>query len=118
MPNAHRINASMSNASTNGKNSLTFESIVCSQLELKRHAASFSRRRSTVCRRPSMYSSSPAAAAMPINPFVIPNKLRMSVSIADSGPRTSILELSPTFSKGRRQTSVRKQSRTLPMELF
>ncbi|CAF1573414.1 unnamed protein product [Rotaria sp. Silwood1] len=35
----------------NGKNSLTFESIVCSQLELQRRAASFSHRRSTTCRQ-------------------------------------------------------------------
>lgn len=35
------------------KNSLTFESVVCSQLELQRRAASFSHRRNTMCRRPS-----------------------------------------------------------------
>lgn len=58
MPNAHRMNTIMSNSSPNGKNSsLTFESVVCSQLELKRRAASFSRRRSTMCRRPSIYIS-------------------------------------------------------------
>ena len=55
MPNNHRVNANMSNSPINGKNSLTFENVVCSQLELKRHAASFSRRRSTMCRRPSGY---------------------------------------------------------------
>jgi hypothetical protein len=55
MPNNHRINANMSNSLLNAKNSLTFENVVCSQLELKRRAASFSRRRSTMCRRPSVY---------------------------------------------------------------
>lgn len=52
MPNSHRM---LTNTSSNGKNSLTFESVVCSQLELKRRAASFSRRRSTVCRRTSAH---------------------------------------------------------------
>ena len=52
MPNSHRM---LANTSSNGKNSLTFESVVCSQLELKRRAASFSRRRSTVCRRTSAH---------------------------------------------------------------
>lgn len=52
MPNSHRM---LTNTSSHGKNSLTFESVVCSQLELKRRAASFSRRRSTVCRRTSAH---------------------------------------------------------------
>jgi hypothetical protein len=42
-------------SSRSGKNSLTFESVVCSQLELQRRAASFSHRRSTMCRRSTQY---------------------------------------------------------------
>lgn len=44
MPNSQSIN------SRNGKNSLTFENVVCTQLELQRRAASFSHRRNTMCR--------------------------------------------------------------------
>ncbi|CAF0773056.1 unnamed protein product [Rotaria sordida] len=55
MPHTHCLNTMISNTSTNNKNSLTFESVVCTQLELKRRAESFSRRRSTVCRRPSIH---------------------------------------------------------------
>ena len=60
MPNSHRM---MTNNSCNGKNSLTFESVVCSQLELKRRAASFSRRRSTMCRRTSAHIPAMATAS-------------------------------------------------------
>jgi hypothetical protein len=65
MPNGHRLNTPMPTSITNGKNSLTFESVVCSQLELKRRAASFSRRRSTTCRRPSIYM--PPSSPPPIS---------------------------------------------------
>ncbi len=55
MPHSQRLKAMASN---HGKSSLTFESIVCSQLELQRRAASFSHRRSTTCRRSAQYPSS------------------------------------------------------------
>jgi hypothetical protein len=69
------MNTIISNSSTNGKNSLTFESVVCSQLELKRRAASFSRRRSTMSRRSSIYgpsrlSSNRARISIPVTQFL------------------------------------------------
>jgi len=38
-----------------GKPSLSFENIVCTQLELQRRATSFTHRRSTMCRHASQY---------------------------------------------------------------
>jgi hypothetical protein len=97
MPNAHRVNTIMSNAQTNGNNSLTFESIVCSQLELKRHAASFSRRRSTMCRRPSVYIP-------PATP---------TTSISQSNERRSSIlpDISTQFLKARDSTNDNKRGR-------
>jgi hypothetical protein len=55
MPHSQRVNMMASTPARTGKNSLTFESVVCTQLELQRRAASFSHRRSTMCQRPSQY---------------------------------------------------------------
>ncbi|CAF3130240.1 unnamed protein product [Rotaria socialis] len=55
MPSTHYRNTIILTTPTTSKNSLTFESVVCSQLELKRRAESFSRRRSTMCRRSSIH---------------------------------------------------------------
>lgn len=52
MPNSQR---SSSMNTRHGKNSLTFENVVCTQLELQRRAASFSHRRSTMCRPMTPY---------------------------------------------------------------
>jgi hypothetical protein len=95
MPNSHRKNTIMSNSSANGKNSMTFENVVCSQLELKRRAASFSRRRSTMCRRQSIYV-----------PTIIPssNKIRTSIS--------EIPDISTQFLKTNNSNNDGKRSRT------
>ncbi len=106
MPNAHRTSTIMSNSSSNGKNSLTFESVVCSQLELKRRAASFSRRRSTMCRRPSSYIST---ITTPSNP------VRTSSPISPSNSRTSTSvtsDISIQFLKTKNSNSDNKRSRT------
>ena len=50
MSNTQRVSLSTSNNIRSGKNSLTFENVVCTQLELQRRAASFSHRRNTMCR--------------------------------------------------------------------
>ncbi|CAF1273401.1 unnamed protein product [Adineta ricciae] len=86
MPNSHQLTPTMTNSAVNGNNPLTFESIVCSQLELKRHAASFSRRRSTMCRRPSLYAPLPTQPlpAILISTTLSPmNPRRSTASIAD-----------------------------------
>lgn len=70
MPHSQRTNIMTTTKTTtpisiwrNGKNSLTFESVVCSQLELQRRAASFSHRRSTMCRRSSQYPLSSSSSS-------------------------------------------------------
>jgi len=55
MPHPQRVNMMTSTTGRTGKSSLTFESVVCTQLELQRRAASFSHRRSTMCRHSSQY---------------------------------------------------------------
>jgi hypothetical protein len=103
MPNAHRESTVMSNLSPNGKNSLTFESVVCSQLELKRRAASFSRRRSTMCRRQSTYV--PATSS---------NRVRISAPVSQSNTRAStsgILDVSTQFLKANNSNNDGKRSR-------
>ena len=75
----------------NAKASLTFESVVCSQIELKRRAASFSRRRSTMCRRPSQYLPSPSTGSdrlsISSNRTVLPSSL---LFLSQSNGRPSV----------------------------
>ncbi|CAF0732990.1 unnamed protein product [Didymodactylos carnosus] len=54
---SHSRASAIISASPPNKNSLTFESVVCSQLELKRRAQSFSSRRSTLYRRKSIMAT-------------------------------------------------------------
>jgi hypothetical protein len=106
MPNSHRVNTIMSTSPTNGKNSLTFESVVCSQLELKRHAASFSRRRSTMCRRPSQYIAATSNRSVP-SPGISstsPSNARTSISITP--------DISTQFLKTKQSNNESKRSRT------
>lgn len=114
MPNAHRVNTIMSNSSANGKNSLTFESVVCSQLELKRRTASFSRRRSTMCRRPSIYIP-PTTTTTSTTPSSSSNRVRTSTPTSQLDVRTSTSltsEESAQFLKTRNSTNDYKRSRT------
>lgn len=80
MPNDLRVDSRMANATIGAHAPLKLDSIVCSQMELKRNAASFSRRRSTMCRRPTPYIPSPPTSTI-------------SVSISPSHPRTSTATL-------------------------
>ncbi|CAF4766319.1 unnamed protein product [Rotaria sp. Silwood2] len=68
----------ISNSPVNSKNPLTFESVVCTQLELKRRAASFSRRRSTMCRRPSAHIPPTASSNRRITSTSIPFKTQLT----------------------------------------
>jgi hypothetical protein len=106
MPNTDRMNTIISNSSTNGKNSLTFESVVCSQLELKRRAASFSRRRSTMCRRSSIYGPTPTQTS---------NRNRILTSKSQLNSRTSTSATpdgSTQFLKTKNSNNDCKRSRT------
>jgi hypothetical protein len=105
MPSSYQTSTVLSNSSTNGKNPLTFESIVCSQLELKRRAESFSRRRSTMCRRPSSYTSKILTSSNPV---------RTSSPISPSQSRTSTSDISTQFLKARNSNDS-KRSRTPSM---
>ncbi|CAF1062687.1 unnamed protein product [Adineta ricciae] len=51
------------------KNSITFESIVCSQMELQRRATSFSHRRNTLCRPSSLYPLSNRTSLLAPNSY-------------------------------------------------
>lgn len=64
----------LSAPSTSHKSSLTFESIVCSQLELKRRAESFSRRRSTMCQRSSNHHLAGISSNRRITSTCVPSK--------------------------------------------
>ncbi|CAF3513712.1 unnamed protein product [Rotaria sp. Silwood1] len=68
----------ISNIPLNSKNSLTFESVVCTQLELKRRAESFSRRRSTMCRRLSTHMPSTILSNRRITSTSIPSKSQLN----------------------------------------
>jgi hypothetical protein len=104
MQNAHRLNTPMPTSLTNGKNSLTFESVVCSQLELKRRAASFSRRRSTTCRRPSIYMP---PLSPPLTPILSQSNARTSLStVADVSGQLLQTKSSNTDGKHSRASSV------------
>lgn len=82
MPASSFPNTIVSQLPSSGKNSLTFESVVCSQLELQRRAASFSRRRSTMCRRPSQYLPSTSNSSFS-------NRTLKPTGISQSASRTS-----------------------------
>ncbi len=101
MPNTHRVNKMMSNSSSNGKNSLTFESVVCSQLELKRRAASFSRRRSTMCRQPSIYV-----------PTITRSSKKVRTSTSSTQSTSSIPDISTQFLTTTNSNNDCKGSRT------
>ncbi|CAF0732133.1 unnamed protein product [Adineta steineri] len=98
-----------SNSPTNGKNSLTFESIVCSQLELKRHAASFTNRRNTMCRRLSYIPSS----SPPSSTTTTTTGTAISISPLNARASTSstLADLSIHFLKTKDSTNDRKRSR-------
>jgi hypothetical protein len=130
MPNTYPADSSTPTRSTHGKNSLTLESVVCSQLELQRRAASFSRRRSTMCRRSSQY----LALALGTNtmallgdlstsvPFDTSQQASQSADAFNSRDRTSVAnslagvtldrvgERRPLVSTLRRENSVRMSS--------
>ena len=103
MPSSQRTSTLMSNSSINGKNPLTFESVVCSQLELKRRAASFSRRRSTMCRRPSSYVSTTILATNPgrVSSPISPSNSRTSTSVT-SDISTQLLKTKSTNNDDKR----------------
>jgi hypothetical protein len=92
----------------NGKNSLTFESIVCTQLELQRRAASFSNRRSTMCRRSTQY---PFSSSSPKRLSTLSNRILLltpsPVSTPYSSDRISTSDISTQFSKTRNSRSSR-----------
>ena len=79
MPTSSLNKTAVTALPASGKNSLTFESVVCSQLELQRRAASFSRRRSTMCRRPSQYLPSTTNSSFS-NRTLMPNGISQSTS--------------------------------------
>jgi hypothetical protein len=93
----------------NGKNSLTFESVVCTQLELQRRAASFSHRRNTMCRRPSSLSSS-SNRIMLLPPSSSPPPPYSSSRISTS----ALSDITVQFLKTR-NSNCSKQSRTSSM---
>lgn len=75
----------MSSSSMKNKPTLTFQNLVCSQIELKRHAESFSHRRNTMCRRPS--TQIPVVATINrrvtsiVMPYPSPSDIRISLPI-------------------------------------
>ncbi|CAF1158037.1 unnamed protein product [Rotaria sordida] len=83
----------------NGKNSLTFESVVCSQLELQRRAASFSHRRSTTCRQSSQCSLSSSSS----------NRLSTSSN--------RIMLLKPISSQSSTRYSSNRTSTSIPLDI-
>jgi hypothetical protein len=120
MPHSRRISAMVPTLPRNGKNSLTFESVVCSQLELQRRATSFSHRRSTMCRRPSQYpmsssSSSSNRLSTSSNRIVLLAPVSSQLSTPYSSARTSTSipsDLTPQFLKTRNSNNSGKYSRT------
>lgn len=76
-----------------GKSSLTFENVVCTQLELQRRATSFSHRRSTMCRRSFNY---------PISS----NRLSTSSNRILLGPMSSSSLSTTPYSSGRLSSSI------------
>jgi hypothetical protein len=92
----------------NGKNSLTFESVVCTQLELQRRAASFSYRRSTMCRQPSQYPLSSSFNRLSASS----NRTILSTPYSSGRISTSApLDITTQFLKTRNSNSS-KRSRT------
>ncbi|CAF1979215.1 unnamed protein product [Rotaria magnacalcarata] len=108
----------MSSASQrNGKNSLTFESVVCSQLELQRRAASFSHRRNTMCRRSSQCplsssSSSSNRFSVSLNRIILLSPISSPLSTPYPSTRTSTSDGSAMQFMKTRNSCAGKRRRT------
>ncbi|CAF4137109.1 unnamed protein product [Rotaria magnacalcarata] len=108
----------MSSASQrNGKNSLTFESVVCSQLELQRRAASFSHRRNTMCRRSSQCplsssSSSSNRFSVSLNRIILLSPISSPLSTPYPSARTSTSDGSAMQFMKTRNSCAGKRRRT------
>lgn len=93
------------NVPISGKNSLTFENIVCSQLELQRRAATFSRRRSTMCRPVLQFPSSSFNRMSLLPPISTP----LTTPCSSSRPSASLgSNMTLHFSKTRNSSSSKR----------
>jgi len=114
MPHPQRVNMITSTVPRNGKNSLTFENVVCTQLELQRRAASFSHRRSTKCRQPSNYRMSSSSSSSNrlssssnrITLLVPHSNVRISTSGTSDIPAQFLKTRNSNFSKHSRTSSM------------
>jgi hypothetical protein len=87
------------------KNSLTFESVVCTQLELQRRAASFSHRRNTMCRRSSQYRFSISSSSSNRIKLLTPISSQFSTSITSDIPTPFLKTRNFNYSKHSRTSS-------------